>query len=136
MDAYIYQAAYYCPDCIEKIKARLKSKGKKPADPDDERSYDSNQWPKGPLADGGGESDRFEHCNACHVFLDNALTGDGVKYTIEQLAEYVDDVDGNAEVLDEWAEALESYSLGDHEKFVLTAYNKIRKLEKKLAPTK
>lgn len=43
MDAYIYNADIYCEECGEAIRTRLTC----PGDPDDERSYDSDKYPKG-----------------------------------------------------------------------------------------
>jgi hypothetical protein len=76
-DVYMYAAALYCDDCGEAIRARLTAEGKAPADADDESSYDSDEFPKGPYSDGGGEADTAQHCDGCQAFLENALTGDG-----------------------------------------------------------
>jgi hypothetical protein len=51
----------------------LTSQGQAPADPTAEHTYDSDKFPKGPLADGGGESDCPQHCDTCGVFLENPL---------------------------------------------------------------
>lgn len=80
MDAYIYAADLYCADCGEDIRSRLTQEGKAPSDPDDETSYDSDEFPKGPFADGGGEADCPQHCGGCGAFLENPLTSDGVDY--------------------------------------------------------
>lgn len=52
-------------------------------DSSDESSYDSDEFPKGPYLDGGGESDTPQHCGACHEFLENPLTDDGLEYVRE-----------------------------------------------------
>jgi hypothetical protein len=44
-----------------------------------ESDYDSDDLPKGPYADGGGEADTPQHCDDCRRFLENPLTGDGLK---------------------------------------------------------
>lgn len=95
MNIYLYRAALYCEDCDEKIKKRLgySHEGM------DETEYDSDEYPKGPYPDGGGEADSPQHCDACELFLENALTGDGEDYVREKLAER----DGREEILDEWA---------------------------------
>jgi hypothetical protein len=49
MNAYVYQAALVCESCGKKIKVGLPT----PADPEDERTWDSNDYPKGPERDGG-----------------------------------------------------------------------------------
>ena len=43
-----------------------------------ESDHDSDDMPKGPYADGGGEADSPQHCDACGEFLENPLTGDGL----------------------------------------------------------
>ena len=98
--AYVYQAALYCDDCGELIRDELEHQGKAPADPDDEHSYDSDDYPKGPYPDGGGESDGVWHCDAhedCEnaielpsgrkigAWLENPLTPDGVAWLCEVL---------------------------------------------------
>lgn len=87
MDAYIFQAALYCPDCTRQIKRELKKEGKDPRDFEDEHTYDSDEYPKGPFSEGGGEADSPQHCDACHVFLENPLTGDGEDYVREAVNE-------------------------------------------------
>ena len=57
MEAYIYQADIYCSACGGVLRTKLDAKGKRPADPDDETTFDSDDYPKGPIADGGGESE-------------------------------------------------------------------------------
>ena len=44
---------------------------------------DSGEYPCGPYADGGGESDTPSHCGACGEFLENPLTSDGYEYVRE-----------------------------------------------------
>lgn len=92
MDAYIYQADCYCASCAEEIKAKLT------APPEGER-FDSDDYPAGPFADGGGESDVPEHCAACGGFLENPLTSEGYAYVREQMAEH----DSHSSVIAEWA---------------------------------
>lgn len=87
MDVYLYSAALYCADCGEKIRADLTAKGKAPEGPDDEHTYDSDAFPKGPYADGGGEADTPQHCDGCGVFLENPLTSDGEVYVCEAVVE-------------------------------------------------
>ena len=43
---YMFQAALYCEDCGERLRADLDKQGKTPADPEDERMYDSDNYPK------------------------------------------------------------------------------------------
>lgn len=100
MDVYIFQAALLCKHDGEKVRRELTRSGKAPEDPDDEHSYDSDDFPKGPYPDGGGEADTPQHCDICHMFLENPLTGDGMQYVLEAL----DEGRGDADVLKEWAD--------------------------------
>jgi len=85
MEAYIYQADTYCPTCTEEIKKGLTP----PEHPEDERTFDSDDYPKGPFADGGGEADTPNHCAKCHCHLENPLTHDGYKYVKEYIMEAI-----------------------------------------------
>ena len=76
---YIYQAALYCNPCGRALQDRLEG----PQDPDDESTYDSDDFPKGPY--GPSESDTPDHCDACQEFLENPLTDEGYRYVEEQL---------------------------------------------------
>jgi hypothetical protein len=89
MDVYIYQASLYCDDCGEKIRRDLSESGKAPADPDDECSYDSYDYPQGPISDGGGESDSLQFCDDCGTSLENPLTEDGVAAVAESIVDSV-----------------------------------------------
>lgn len=93
MDAYIFQADLYCASCVDEIKSTLKT-------PADGVAYDTDDYPAGPYADGGGESDSPAHCGGCGVFLENQLTGDGEEYVKDSVA----DNSGVSEVLTEWRE--------------------------------
>lgn len=100
MDVFIYQAALYCTDCGESIRERLDAAGETPDDPSDESSYDSDDYPKGPFPDGGGEADSPQHCGAGEdclnaltlagtkvgAFLENQLTSEGVDYAREMIS--------------------------------------------------
>ena len=129
MDIYIYASATYCPDCAKKIMDDLKAKGQAPANPDDETTFDSDVYPKGPYPDGGGEADAFQHCADCRCFLGNSLTADGVKYSIQALAGYVENEEVSPNVLDTWTDELKNYGLDQYQGFVLVAYLKVRELE-------
>jgi hypothetical protein len=71
-----YSAAF---DALEKVIIRSKI----PA-VNDQSSYDSDEYPKGPYPDGGGEADTPQHCDHCHCFLENPLTSDGYDYVREK----------------------------------------------------
>jgi hypothetical protein len=82
---YVYNAALLCEECGEKARAELTAAGQAPADEHDENTYDSDDFPKGPYDDGGGEADSPQHCDDCHEFLENPLTADGEKYVRETI---------------------------------------------------
>lgn len=100
MDAYIYKAALWCGPCV--IKTLVAEKKAAPGAIDmtpavaleqivsangftTENDYDSDDLPKGPHTDGGGEADSPQHCNGCRQFLENPLTGDGIVYVEDSL---------------------------------------------------
>lgn len=100
MNVYIYAGDIYCEDCGDDIRQQLISEGRAPYYPDDELSYDSDEFPKGPYPDGGGEADSPQHCGArddclnaveldgCYkigVLLENELTVDGRQYVREAI---------------------------------------------------
>jgi hypothetical protein len=76
----------------------LTKEGRAPANPEDETSFDSDEFPKGPYSP--DESDTPDHCAAGEdcldaielddgrkvgAWLENALTEDGVNYTREAI---------------------------------------------------
>jgi len=95
--SYIYQADVWCDDCGEAIRARLTAEGKAPADPDNEWSYDSDDFPK--RAGNDEESDCPQHCAAGEKCLNaitlpsgdkvgllfGELTSDGIAYVQEAI---------------------------------------------------
>lgn len=106
---YIYMADCYCDGCMEKWKEEHAAH--KPEDADDETTYDSDEWPKGPFSQ--EESDTPQHCgngedcvNAITLkdgtkigaMLDSELTHAGVEYVKEEHAE------GPTEVTELWIE--------------------------------
>lgn len=90
MDAYIYQADLICEDCAVKVKQELIAQCRAPENPQDENSFDSDDFPKGPYADGGGEADYPAHCSMCQEFLENPLTTDGYNYVEDQIKEEIE----------------------------------------------
>ncbi len=119
MNAYIYAADIWCEDCGEAIREKITQEGNAPKNSKDERPYDSDEYPKGPYTDGGGESDTPEHCAAgaeCSnaiklldgtkvgAWLENELTTEGVKYVREAIQE-------GGEVAELWAEFYCDYDL-------------------------
>jgi hypothetical protein len=93
MDAYCYQAALLCGSCGSNAASDLLKEGA-------EDTGDSNDFPQGPFADGGGESDSPQHCDHCGEFLENPLTSEGVEYVMQALLEDK----GSSEVLAEWSQ--------------------------------
>jgi hypothetical protein len=123
MDAYVYHAALWCGPCV--IKRLVKEKKASPGALDmptaealqqvvssngftDESDYDSDDLPKGPYSDGGGEADSPQHCDGCGLLLENPLTPDGYRYVNEKLTEHARDGSGDAEVLKQWSERYNS----------------------------
>ncbi|TXH13187.1 MAG: hypothetical protein E6R03_11765 [Hyphomicrobiaceae bacterium] len=95
---YMYQAALYCEACGKRLRADLDKQGKTPEDPDDERTYDSDDYPKECLV---GESDSVSFCEGgadcadaidlaggrkIGCWLEEDLTDEGVKNLQESLS--------------------------------------------------
>lgn len=105
MDVYIFQADIYCESCGKGLMMEIPKPAH--ADRDDESTYDSDEWPKGPYGDGGGEADCPQHCGMCGLFLENPLTPDGYDWLAESVARidafvYLDD-DGESIDIEETA---------------------------------
>ena len=97
--AAIYCADVWCDDCADQIREDIQASGHAPTDPDDERSYDSDEYPK--HTSDNEESDWPQHCaahaeciNAIELsdgskvgYLFGSLTVDGVCYVIEAISE-------------------------------------------------
>lgn len=106
LPAFMFQADLHCENCTESIKDSLHS----PAGADDESSYDSDQYPKGPYADAGGESDSPQHCGTCGVFMGAPLTDHGLAYVAEKL-EPVRVMAGGRPGCESWADLVARASL-------------------------
>ncbi len=78
MNVYIYNADIYCEDCGEAIRQQLYQDPSAcvPINRDDEESYDSDDFPKGPYPDGGGEADYPQHCGAGPECVNATRIGD------------------------------------------------------------
>jgi hypothetical protein len=102
MDAYVYKAALWCGPCMIKtlVAERKAAPGAIDLSPAEalqqivstngftnESDYDSDDPPKGPYADGGGEADTPQRCDGCRQFLENLLTGDGLMYVEDTIGE-------------------------------------------------
>ena len=112
--AYIYRADVWCDDCGRAICERLTSAGKAPADPANEWSYDSDDYPK--RAGDDEEADCPQHCaaggkclNAVTLpsgkvgYLFGELTQDGVEYVNDAITE-AEEGCGSKEVVELWRE--------------------------------
>lgn len=103
MNVYVFHAALFCQHCGADHREGLAIPPG--ADLDDESTFDSDAYPKGPYGDGGGEADCPQHCDDCDVFLDNPLTEDGSNYVKAAFKEYKATGRGAVGVLRVWAEA-------------------------------
>ena len=83
MECMIYNSGIYCTQCGQEIRDNLDSSGFSPEDPDNEESYDSDEYPKGPFP--VGESDCPQHCGNCNEFLQNPLTPTGIEYVRKEI---------------------------------------------------
>jgi len=74
MEAYIYQAELICGFCATEIMKSI-------LPPDgfifgNDSSFDSDNYPKGPFSDGGGEADTAQFCGVCAAALNNPIIMD------------------------------------------------------------
>ena len=92
MKTYIFQAAMLCEPCARAVMATRQP------------NEDSDHYPQGPYADGGGEADTPQHCDHCNAFLENPLTPDGAEYVVEAIAAQVLNGEGNRAVVKQWAD--------------------------------
>ncbi|MBZ5709661.1 hypothetical protein [Nannocystis pusilla] len=102
-DVYSYRADVWCGRCGRQLRRDLAAKGQAPERPDDETTYDSDEFPKGPYRPDA--SDKPDHCAAgpdCLAaevvvepsgerrighFLQNPLTREGEAYVQRAIAE-------------------------------------------------
>lgn len=100
MNVYCYSGGIYCEDCGDSIRDDLANTNHAPKNWDNTKSYDSDDFPKGPYPDGGGEADSPLHCEAggdclnalwigqgskVGAFLENPLTKVGEEYMREAI---------------------------------------------------
>ena len=79
---YVYRAALLCSECGQRRRAVLRPTMPASFDPDEEQSYDSDNFPKGPFP--VGESDYLDYCDECGIFLHNRLTTEGRALLVEE----------------------------------------------------
>jgi hypothetical protein len=75
--AYIYNADIYCTECGEEIRYQISKEGNAPEDPDDEYSYDSDEFPK--WCGDNEESDCPKHCASGKNCINAITLPSGVK---------------------------------------------------------
>jgi hypothetical protein len=102
MRAYIFQAALICEECATRERTNLRPCMHAGFNEEDESSYDSDAFPKGPYENGGGEADSPQHCDQCHLFLENPLTREGREYAELQVLEFEQYGFGDFNVLSTW----------------------------------
>jgi hypothetical protein len=88
MKVYMFCAALLCESCGTEARTAHRHTMPVEFDQDDESSYDSDNFPKGPYTNGGGEADTPQHCDSCGVFLENPLTPDGDAYVRNAAKEF------------------------------------------------
>jgi hypothetical protein len=108
MDAYVYQAARWCPDCANASRLEIELHNMWCGSTCEFKAWphsweESDYYPQGPYPSGGGEADTPQHCDGCRVFLENPLTGYGTRYLTEQLIKHARDGSGAKEVLEAWS---------------------------------
>src|SRR5208337_4209638 len=134
---YIYQAEMWCPTCAKEIAADIQQNypNEMPADPTDEHSYDSDNYPKGPFFD--EESDAPEHCAGCHIFLENPLTSHGQEYMMQMVDGAVAKGRGDEPHIKEWMDFYEYHpeekNMEDHESSVASSEKEAAMDNKKAA---
>ena len=122
MDAYIYKAGLWCRLCVIKalVAARKAAPGAIDMSPAEalqqivsangftrESDYDSDDLPKGPYAQGGGEADTPQQCEGCRQFLGNPLTSDGMLWVEGAIRDYLttrNPIAVTTDTVNEWAD--------------------------------
>ncbi len=97
---YAYQAALWCEACGEKLCAELPLPPG--MHPDDEHTWDSDEYPKGPYRN--SEADCPHYCDGCGEFLENDLTADGYEYVRESITHDICRGRLDAESMKVWAD--------------------------------
>lgn len=97
----IYNADVWCDDCARHICDKIQALGNAPDDPNNEYSFDSDDYPK--LYDEETEeSDMPQHCAGCGVFLENPLTTVGADYVKDMVIEDIEAGCTDSVALTEW----------------------------------
>jgi len=70
---YMFNAALLCEKCGTTARQEIDDQGGCPVDVENEYTYDSDEYPKGPYPNGGGEADYAHHCDHCDIALNNPV---------------------------------------------------------------
>jgi len=98
-NAWFYQSALYCDKCALKLITD------ECLDACQEDAKDSDNFPQGPYANGGGESDCPQYCDDCGTFLENPLTEYGAEYVLSAVREFLPfKGQGSPGTIREWVE--------------------------------
>ena len=119
MDYYIYAADVYCPHCTVGIINAIVAAGEAPANPADEHTYDSGDYPKGPYSD--AETDTPQNCANCGDYIEGPLTDAGVDYVVEAMEHDINRQHTNSVVRD-WAGHVEDYCLTPFQRAIFNHY--------------
>lgn len=128
IDAFIYQAALLCEPC-GKAQQEACIREAHSTRQLMETGVDSEGYPAGPYADGGGEADTPQHCDHCGTFLHNPLTGDGSTYVRDAFGEFVELGRGKLEVLADWIREY-PYEFDDYVEITLPCIEEDRPLNR------
>lgn len=124
---HIYQAEAYCTACANKIRRELTADKQRPANVDDQTTFDSDDYPKGPFELAEEKVDSPMHCATCKKFLPAPLTTDGVNYVVDQIGQYLRNYTGSTSVLDTWLKDVKNYTLTNEQREIVSLYSVIRK---------
>lgn len=96
----IYQADVWCDSCADDIRQRIQKQGNAPENPDDETTYDSDEFPKYMGEDESADTPQHcgsgEDCLEAEIMpsgakigklLSRELTNDGIQYVKEYILE-------------------------------------------------
>lgn len=122
---WVFKALYVCEACVADFKARTS----RPAhvDENDEHSYDSDVWPKGPFYTSEMRVDAPVHCDSCGALAICGLTDDGVFYVADCLREACAS-SIPTEVLDGWANVYGGLLETGGETDVLNLYAAVKRI--------
>lgn len=116
---YVYCAELFCDECGEKICELITADGRAPKEPNNQHTYDSDDFPKHTE---NGSTDAPNHCPDCGRYLADPLTNVGIDYVIGYLRRAIETGDAT-ECEQEWAADLAAnYFLTNENDHVLNAF--------------